>query len=71
MERKWQNVCQQEDTLGKEEIANYQQFLLFPTEFSKDLYFTHEKTMGLFWKGLSKMFGLFRADKQALLKVIS
>ena len=32
-----------ENTVGKREIARYEQFLLFPTVFSKDLYCRHEK----------------------------
>ena len=33
-----------ENTEGKEEIARYEQFLLFPTVFSKDMYCRHVKT---------------------------
>ena len=33
-----------ENTVGKEEIARHEQFLLFPTLFSKDLYLRHVKT---------------------------
>ena len=33
-----------ENTVEKGEIANYEQFLLFPTVFSKDLYCRHVKT---------------------------
>ena len=33
-----------ENTEGKGEIARYEQFLLFPTVFSKDLHCRHVKT---------------------------
>ena len=33
-----------ENTVGKGEIARYEQFLLFPQCFSKDLYCRHVKT---------------------------
>ena len=33
-----------ENTVGKEEIAHYEQFLLFANCFQKDLYFRHGKT---------------------------
>ena len=33
-----------ENTVGKEETALYEQFLLFPLCFQKDLYRTHIKT---------------------------
>ena len=33
-----------ENTAGKGEIARYEQFLLFPTVFSKDLYCRHVKS---------------------------
>ena len=33
-----------ENTVGKGEIACYEQFLFFPTEFSEDLFCTHVKT---------------------------
>ena len=32
-----------ENTVGKGEIARYEQFLLFPTVFSKDLFCRHLK----------------------------
>ena len=35
---------QLENTVGKEEIARYEQFFLFPTVFSKDMYCRHIKT---------------------------
>ena len=38
-----------ENTVGKREIARYGQFL-FPTVFSKDLYFIHVKTRVCFGK---------------------
>ena len=45
-----------ENTMGKGEIARYEQFLLFPqcfqkTVFSKDLYCRHVKTMACLGKG--------------------
>ena len=36
---------------GKGEIARYEQFLVFPTLFSKDLYRRHIKTRACFGKG--------------------
>ena len=33
-----------ENTMGKGEIAHYEQFFLFPQLFSKDLYCRHVKT---------------------------
>ena len=36
-----------ENTVGKGEITHYEQFLLFPTVFSKDLYCRHIKKPGL------------------------
>ena len=33
-----------ENTVEKGEIAHYEQFILFPTVFSKDLYCRHVKT---------------------------
>ena len=41
---------QVENTVGKGEIAHYEQFLLFPV-FSKDLYCRQLKTRGCLWKG--------------------
>ena len=41
-----------ENTVGEGEIACYKQFLLFPTEFSKDLYCRHVKIQSLFGKEL-------------------
>ena len=41
---------QVENTVGKGEIAHYEQFLLFPV-FSKDLYSRHEKTLASLGKG--------------------
>ena len=41
-----------ENTVGKEEIARYEQFLLFPQCFQKKMYCRHVKTGGLFGKGL-------------------
>ena len=41
-----------ENTVGKEEIARYEQFLLFPqTVFSKDLYYRYVKTRACLGKG--------------------
>ena len=40
-----------ENTVGKEEIARYEQFLLFPQCFKRFVQETH-KTQGLFGKGL-------------------
>ena len=40
-----------ENTVGKGEIAHYEQFLLFPTVFSKDLYCRHVKTRACVGKG--------------------
>ena len=42
-----------ENTVGKGEIARYEQISLFPTVFSKDLYCRHVKTRPLFGKGLN------------------
>ena len=39
------------DNVGKGEIARYEQFLLFPTMFSKDLYCRHIKTRACLGKG--------------------
>ena len=39
-----------ENTVGKEEIARYKQFLLFP-QFSKGLYCRHVKTRACLGKG--------------------
>ena len=39
-----------ENTVGKGEIARYEQFLLFPV-FSKDLYCRHVKTRACLGKG--------------------
>ena len=41
----------EENTEGKGEIAHYEQFLLFPTEFSKDLYCRHIETMACLGNG--------------------
>ena len=40
-----------ENIVGKGEIARHEQFLLFPTMFSKDLYCRHVKTGACFGKG--------------------
>ena len=40
-----------ENTLGKGEIAHYEQFLLFPTVFFKDFYCRHVKTRACLGKG--------------------
>ena len=40
-----------ENTMGKEEIACHEQFLLFPTVFSKDLYCRHVKIRACLGKG--------------------
>ena len=42
-----------ENNVGKGEIARNEQLLLFPTMFSKDLYFRHVKT-GLVWEWVNK-----------------
>ena len=39
-----------ENTVGKGEIARYEQFLLFPQCFSKDLYCRHVQTRSCFGK---------------------
>ena len=36
-------IKQVENTVGKGEIAHYEQFLRFPTLFSKDFYCRHKK----------------------------
>ena len=41
-------------TVGKEEIARNEQFLLFPTVYFKDLYYRHVKNQGLFGKRIKK-----------------
>ena len=48
---------QVENTVGKGEIARYEQFLLFPWCFSKDLYCRHVKT-GLVWKRVKNVLNL-------------
>ena len=40
-----------ENTVGKGEIAHYNQPLIFPTVFSKDLYCRHFKSMEFSEKG--------------------
>ena len=40
-----------ENTVGKGEIARYEQFLLFPQCFLKDLYCRHVKTRACLGKG--------------------
>ena len=40
-----------ENTLGKGEIARYEQFCLFPIGFSKDLYSRHVRTRACLGKG--------------------
>ena len=40
-----------ENTVGKGEIARYEQFLLFSTMFSKDFYGKHAKTRACLGKG--------------------
>ena len=40
-----------ENTVGKREIALYEQLLFFSTVFSKDLYCRHEKTRACMGKG--------------------
>ena len=42
-----------ENTVGKGEIARYEQFLHFPV-FSKDLYYRHVKKTGLVWKRFNR-----------------
>ena len=41
-----------ENTVGKGEIARYEQFLLFPWCFQKTCT-TSRKNQGLFWKGIN------------------
>ena len=41
----------EENTVGKGEIARYEQFLLFPQYFLKDVYCSHVKTRACFGKG--------------------
>ena len=43
-----------ENTVGKGEIARYEQFLLFPQCFQKTCTADTEKTQGLFGKGLTQ-----------------
>ena len=40
-----------ENTVGKREIARQEQFLIFPTAFSKDLYCRHLKTRASLGEG--------------------
>ena len=42
-----------ENTVGKGEIARYEQFLLFPQYFQKTCTIDKEKNQGLFGKGLN------------------
>ena len=42
-----------EKTVGKGEIARYEQFLLFPQFFFKRLVLQPHANQGLFWKGLT------------------
>ena len=44
---------QVENTVGKGEIAHYEQFFQFSTMFSKVLYYRHVKT-GLVWERVNK-----------------
>ena len=44
-----------ENTVGKREIARYEQFLLFPLCFFKSLVMHTRKTQGLFRKGLNEL----------------
>ena len=43
-----------ENTVGKGEIAHYEQFLLFPV-FSEDWYCRHEKKQGLVWERVNSI----------------
>ena len=43
-----------ENTVGKGEIARYEQFFPLPTVFSKDLYYRHIKP-GLIWKRVNNI----------------
>ena len=45
-----------EDNVGKGEIAYYEQFLLFSTVFSKDLFSRHVK-LGFVWERVKKQSG--------------
>ena len=45
-----------ENTVGKGEIAHYEQFSPFPTVFSKDLYCRHVKTRACLGKGYGTYF---------------
>ena len=47
-----------ENTLGKGEMARYEQFLIFPTVFSKDLYCNK----GLSGKGLKSILSVIRLN---------
>ena len=40
-----------ENTVGKEEIAHYEEFFLFPQCFQKELYCRHVKTRACLGKG--------------------
>ena len=55
-----------ENTEGKGEIACYEQFFLFPTVFSKDIY-SRRKNQGLFGKGL-KVFVNYKIQATKELK---
>ena len=62
--RKWSK--RMENTMGKGEIAHYEQFLLFPSEFSKDSYCRHRKRRVCFGKGLVKTITLHRLRNKFL-----
>ena len=47
-----------ENTLGKGEIAHYQQFLLFPTVFSKGLFPRGVKRCHCVWEWVNTVFWL-------------
>ena len=56
----WKLYKRVENTVGKGDIAHYEQFLLFFTVFSKDLYCRHVRTKACLGKGHAfTMFTLF------------
>ena len=56
---------QVENAVGKGDIDHYEQYLLFPTVFSKDLYCRHVKKQGLFGRGLKYGVSMKRETKQS------
>ena len=53
---------QVEITMGKGEIAHYEQFLLFPTVFSKDLYCRHIKTRACLGKDYTPLTNIIKLN---------